>query len=635
MQLASSKSLISTGFMVITVLMIALILLWNHNVEQNNSNLERVVNEDRQTHLIATMRDAAYRRAISLHRIYELQDIFDRDEELQKFHSLFQVFIEARDELMRQGMPANRAKLWEEAKGILQNGGQMQNEVASLLMAGRDGKARELLLTQVVPLQDQFMAIIDRMLDQQKARVSDRMTAVRDANDRTYTLIMLLFATMMAFSIFTFLIFRRTRNTEDSLVEQGTRIRALYEVASKAGLSTDENMKEMLELGCSMLGMEIGKVCRIDREERTNTFLSVWAHQGLDVKAGTVMPLDRTFCSITTTLSEPLAIHNVAKSEYGKVFSHLAAYVATVIYVRGQPFGTVNFSSNHARQSPFTDIDKDLVNLMGAWVSVSLEREISKQELEQAKDEAETANRTKSTFLANMSHELRTPLNAIIGYSEMLKEEAEDNHLEAYLKDLVRITSSGKHLLSLINDVLDLSKIEAGKMGLYCEEVAIKDIFDDVVATVEPLVSKKENQFITECPQNIGEMFTDVTKLKQVLLNLLSNSAKFTEKGMIQFSVRRTRIQDVDWIYFRVEDSGIGITREQMTKIFQAFSQADASTTRRYGGTGLGLPISRHMCRMMGGDILVDGEYGKGSSFTLGIPANVSSELIAMYNEAG
>jgi len=519
-------------------------------------------------------------------------------------------------------MPASRKALWEEAREVLKQGGEVQNEVAELLLANEDARARVLLLANVMPLQKQFIAIMDKMLVAQKNHVLDQMKLAQTSNDTTYKLIMLLFTTMLAFSLFTFLIFQRTRSAEDALVEQGQRIRALYEVASSAG-TTEDTMQRMLELGCKMLEMEIGKVCEINHEENTNSFLSVWAYEGLDVKAGTVMPLDKTFCSITTTLSEPLALHHVARSEYSKRFSHLSAYVATIIYVRGEPFGTVNFSSNHPRNAVFTDFDKDLVNLMGAWVSVALERELANKELENARDEAEMANRTKSTFLANMSHELRTPLNAIIGYSEMLKEEAEAKHDDNYFKDLLRITSSGKHLLSLINDVLDLSKIEAGKMELYLESCLIKNVFEEVVETIEPLVQKNNNQFIVECPDNMGSMNTDITKIKQVLLNLLSNAAKFTNNGVITFSVRTSMIRDVEWVYWRVEDTGIGITRDQMTKIFQAFSQADASTTRRFGGTGLGLPISRHMCRMMGGDILVDGIEGQGSAFTLGLPANV------------
>ena len=244
-------------------------------------------------------------------------------------------------------------------------------------------------------------------------------------------------------------------------------------------------------------------------------------------------------------------------------------------------------------------------------------------ELMAARDQALEANRAKSTFLANMSHELRTPLNAIIGYSELIEEELEDEGLDSYIPDLHKIQTAASHLLSLINDILDLSKIEAGKMDLFLEIVDVPKTIEDVITTVTPMIQKNGNTLEVNCPPDAGTMYTDLTKLRQVLFNLLSNSSKFTEKGVVKLDVSRSPINGTDWMTFVVKDSGIGMTPEQLERLFQDFSQADASTTRKYGGTGLGLAISQRFAQMMGGDITVTSEAGKGSTFTVKVLANV------------
>jgi signal transduction histidine kinase/DNA-binding response OmpR family regulator len=225
----------------------------------------------------------------------------------------------------------------------------------------------------------------------------------------------------------------------------------------------------------------------------------------------------------------------------------------------------------------------------------------------------EMASEHKSAFLASMSHELRTPLNAIIGYSEMLYEAAQDEGQEEFLPDLAKIRDAGRHLLGLINDILDLSKIEAGKMDLYLEEVDLAGLIEEVRSIVEPLMMANANRLEIVCPAAVGMFYTDRTKLKQSLLNLLSNAGKFTHDGRVKLEVRPALTE----ISFIVSDTGIGMTEEQQGRLFQAFSQADASTTRQYGGTGLGLAISKHFCEMLGGSIAVESAPGRGSTFTI------------------
>ena len=254
-----------------------------------------------------------------------------------------------------------------------------------------------------------------------------------------------------------------------------------------------------------------------------------------------------------------------------------------------------------------------------------LEHEAAQNALKE-KLQAESANKAKSQFLANMSHELRTPLNAIIGYSEMLREEVVNNSHPNLTNDLAKIYGAGKTLLALINDVLDLSKIEAGRMQLYLEDVKVNLLVDEVVGIVNPMAGKNDDRIELDCPEGIGTIKVDIMKLRQSLLNLLSNAVKFTKGGKIVLSVRREVLNGEEWIKFRVTDSGIGLSDSQIETLFDAFSQADMSTTRRYGGTGLGLTISQKFCRLMGGEITVESELGKGSLFTISLPVVIKEQ---------
>ena len=292
----------------------------------------------------------------------------------------------------------------------------------------------------------------------------------------------------------------------------------------------------------------------------------------------------------------------------------------------------LKISERHTAEGGIVGVFTDITELK--------EREVQLNELvdrlADARDEAMQATLAKSRFLANMSHELRTPLNAIIGYSEILQEDAADKGDKEPIGDLQKIESAGRHLLGLINNILDLSKIEAGKMDIFIEEVDLQALVNEVLSIVKPLADKNENVIVVRCPAGIGSFRSDQTKVKQCLLNLLSNSNKFTSKGTLTLSVAR---EEGSRVCFRVSDTGIGMTDEQLGRLFEAFSQADASTTKRFGGTGLGLAITKHFCTMLGGDVTVESRLGSGSTFTIRLPdqgvAATSAELPAPTYVAG
>ncbi|MDP4025090.1 response regulator [Methylobacterium sp. NEAU 140] len=277
------------------------------------------------------------------------------------------------------------------------------------------------------------------------------------------------------------------------------------------------------------------------------------------------------------------------------------------------------------RGVPVLAEDGTLREWVGTCVDITDRRE-AEAAVERAREAAEAANRAKSQFIANMSHELRTPLSAVIGYSEMLGEELEDIGQAALLPDLRKIEAAARHLLSLINDVLDISKIEAGRVTAAGETFPVSDLIRDVCDATGALVAKKGNRFVLDAADDLGAMHQDQTKIRQCLVNLIGNAAKFTEGGTITLTVRRHREAEADWVSLAVADTGIGLSREQIGRLFERFVQADESTTRQFGGTGLGLAITRAFCQAMGGDIGVESEPGRGATFTIRLPATLSAE---------
>jgi PAS domain S-box-containing protein len=278
------------------------------------------------------------------------------------------------------------------------------------------------------------------------------------------------------------------------------------------------------------------------------------------------------------------------------------------------------------RREMFERLDELVAQRTAALEQEIAERKRTEQELNKAMRAAEAANLAKSQFLASMSHELRTPLNAVIGYSEMLMEEAEDTGSEELVPDLQRIRNAGKHLLGIINDILDLSKVEAGKIELYIESVDLPELIDEIIDTVRPLAQTNGNELSLSLELTGATITTDITRVRQVLFNLLSNACKFTEQGRVTLRVQELVVNGEGWLRCDVADTGVGIKADQISKLFKPFTQADASTSRRFGGTGLGLSISDQFAQMLGGRIELTSEYGVGSTFTLWLPTNHSQQ---------
>src|SRR6202048_346552 len=410
----------------------------------------------------------------------------------------------------------------------------------------------------------------------------------------------------------------------------------LITVAANEASTVDEAMRTALDGVCAHTRWPVGHVhlkdsagallstslWHLDNPERYKTFRKI--SEAMTFATGTGLPgrvlEERKPAWIVDVTKDDNFPRSKAAQDTG-----LRAGFAFPVLVGEEVAAVMEFFSDEPAEPD------DAVLTIMAHVGSQLGRVIERR---RAEDALKLASQHKSQFLANMSHELRTPLNAIIGITEMLQEDARDSNREDEFEPLDRVVRAARHLLVLINDILDLSKIEAGKMDLHLGCFAIAPVVQDVVNTVGTLAAKNENSLRIECPPEIGFMCADQTRIRQALLNLVSNAAKFTENGTITISIRRTVAETGEWIVISVSDTGIGLTAEQKGRLFQDFVQADASTTRRYGGTGLGLAISRRFCQMMGGDITVESEPGQGSTFTIRLPADGTSSQVPMLPES-
>ena len=620
---------VALGFVSILALIVYVMIIWANNASSHTGNLKTLAERQTQTRLLANMLYAAQQRSLHLHQMLDTTDPFELDDTFIQFSQNGAMYIENREQLLETQLSKEELEILKDVDKLAGFGSSSKKNVVSLIKQGQISAARKLLYEDVIPNQSSLTHKLRTIFESQRSTTENTLQDAANKHNTSSWMISFLGSIALLLGIFTVFVVRRTARTESQLHGQARWTRALYDISSMSGLSPDQQITETLKLGCQLLNLEIGKVCQIDDTRQINHFLNVVAPKDSNIQGGLEIPLPRTFCSIAIESDNPIAIPHVKNSCYSEhacyEFSYIECYIAAPLFVNGVKFGTVNFSSTTPRDS-FSEDAIELVKLITNWVGVTLERKIA-HKISVAKETAEAANETKSNFLANMSHELRTPLTAILGYNEMLIEEVVSDDNTEYLPDLKKIKIAGQHLLSLIDDILDLSKIEAGKMEINLEHFALKPLIEEVYNTVLPMLDKNNNTFLLEYDDSISIIKADLTKIRQILFNLLSNAGKFTDDGLIKLSVMAEKLDSENWIMFSVRDTGIGMSREQLNRLFISFSQAEEATQRKYGGTGLGLSITYRLCQLMGGSINVDSVPGVGTTFTVRIPAVVSSQF--------
>lgn len=425
------------------------------------------------------------------------------------------------------------------------------------------------------------------------------------------------------------------------IMEQTEQLESISKVAQlvNSTLDTDEVMKTVMERLNRVFDFSIMAILFLEKEKETLCLDRIRGDipdAGAEYLQGFHIPLSEQHSAFTMPVrtKQPRYLPDVSADAGSSEGVSAAIYklvpaksVLTFPLIKDDEVQGVLAFANTNKHFYLDDADIEHIDHYVTYIVTALRNASDYREIQEARAAADAANKAKSQFLANMSHELRTPMNAVIGYSEMLEEEAEDQGLDDLIPDLQKIRSAGNHLLQLINDVLDLSKIEADKVELYHESFDIKHLLIDAEATATPLAHKNGNRFEHEQLNELGDAFQDQTKMRQVVLNLLSNAAKFTNDGLIHVTADRTRHGDTDWLTVNVTDTGIGMTTEQLERVFDPFSQADSSTTREYGGTGLGLSISRKFCELMGGTLTAQSEKGTGSTFTMKVPTGTQQSI--------
>ncbi len=431
---------------------------------------------------------------------------------------------------------------------------------------------------------------------------------------------------------------RQLQGKNQQVMAQAEQLASLSEVAKlvNSTLDIDQIMNTIMEQLNREFDFTLMAIMFLDKEKETLNLdrLRVrddTAETLVEYLQGLHIPLSEKESTFTIAISSkvPQYLADVSRGKgaaegvSAEIYQRIPAksLIAFPLIQDDEAIGVLTFA-NTEKHFFLQDEDIDHIGRYVTYIVSALRNASDFREIQEARAAADNANKAKSQFLANMSHELRTPMNAVIGYSEMLEEEAQDQGLDDLIPDLQKIRSASHQLLDLINDVLDLSKIEADKVDLYSELINPDDLLADIEATAMPLFTKNNNRFEFEKINDLGAIFVDQARLSQVILNLLSNAAKFTREGLIRLTAERTLHDESDWLVVKVIDSGIGMTPDQLERIFNPFSQADASITREFGGTGLGLSISGKLCEMMGGTLSAESQKDVGSTFTVKIPVD-------------
>lgn len=622
------------GFLTIVMIITVVGTRWYNDMNRASHRIHEIVDEHEETKFVFTMRDIAIDRTILLHRMANVEDPFARNDMYIRFLGMAEDFIKARDQLLKYLYAdadkfSDELETWESTRPLLMQGSEIQQRTAELILSDRLPEARHLLETELSPHQVKVMDKLYQLYSLQQLQI-DRYLEDQSADVQgSFGQISALAVVTVFLLLFTVFVVRRNQKTETDLLIQGERVETLYNVTANTGETLPQQIQSMLVEGMKLFDLDCAGLCRVDKTGNTIEVINVVGDQEIQSFINTSNTQNSLYRYVLSA-ADVVMIPDLRSFVYSDCYTNMGAFIATKITVNNEPFGVLLFAAKHPKPKGFSTSDRNLLRLMGNWISVSMERLEEHKTLQSAIKDAESANNAKSQFLANMSHEIRTPLMGVIGYAELLlDDDLEENER---LRNIQTIIGSGQHLLTVINDILDVSKIEAGKILAENISVPVFELMEDVGMLLIPKVKEKNLEFILNyqfpLPENI---ITDVVRLKQILINIIGNAIKFTEQGHIAISIGYDNVDNK--MYFRIEDTGIGLTPQQKERIFAPFEQAENGTARKYGGTGLGLTLSKRLANILGGDIRVESTYGKGSMFSISIAAGEVDKSELIYHQ--
>jgi len=631
---------IGLGLVVLIGTTFTLCLNWYQTTQRHDVTNHALSTLQLKRQLILNMSNVIHNRAGSLSRLATMTDDFSFDDEYLLFSSFSSHFVNSKHLLLQYHVAdSEERREWEKvfaATNILSKNAYTTIEY---LINSAPNTARQHYLTNYMPALEALAKLFSgriRDVTKQEKILINKIVRYEHAVNQLVVYIMMAFTSLGVVTFTLLILFMRLYFKSTAAVS--ATIGNLADLFSQQVLSSEEQIERLLKYGCFLLNMDTGALSKLSQDSSTALLLNYYSTAD-NVAPGNTVSTDRTFCSaIHTANVEIVSINQPNNDINSRPLLHnnsdFTSYMACKIYQNGSVFGVLYFS-NSTQCQDFTPTMKHVLSLISGWISYILANKYYSEELRQSRLDAENANTLKNSFLSNISHELRTPLNAIIGYSDLLVDELVGDNNKTSGKDAKRISESGNHLLSLINEILDLSYIEADKFDLQSDYFNFNRVFEQITESVNLEMERNQNTLAFDKSDSDIILYTDKTRLTQVLVTILNIASQFNQKSKIHLGAKTLQSAGKDWLEVKITDFGIKMSDDQISRIFKPFTQADSSFDQVYGGTGLELTISKRICQLMGGDIHVEKDAQSNTVFKVTIPSNVISQNYANYSKAG
>jgi len=609
-----------------------------------------VVAQQALAYAVLAIQTNLYRRSNLIQEIDNTASLQAQIEVYQRYKEMPWFDVAALMPLIKVTSPASFSLVQDEKRYLIESTNRLYANVDRLIEMGKSLEAMAVFRAEIRVIQHAFFNGVEHALHRIDAgyipdSAHSYPGAVSTLNllmakNSDFPIIVLLGCVGVILSLLLFLLVTRGAKQKAVVNRKNDWLQELQQLIFQPDQKVDQKTEALLDLTCRLLDMDIAIVERLDLGEKTTTIMHIITPYDFPLKKGIVFPAEKTLCHASLSSAEPLTIGDISKSEYKNhplvTLLGIQSYVGTAIMVGDQVFGVVSFSTRKPAKIHFSDDDLGLLNFVAGWIGMTTEHQLEEQVREAAVANAEAANRSKSAFLASMSHEIRTPLTAILGFSDMLRDSRQSQEDINY--EIDAIIKSGLHLQRIVNDILDLSKIEAGQLSIESLALDMSMLVLDIESMFAAQARRQGITFDIEYDFPLpATMVTDPTRLKQILFNLCSNAIKFTESGGVKVKIALSKNQQQ--LIFSISDTGIGMDEKEISRLFKPFSQATTSTTRKFGGTGLGLCISKHLAKNLGGDVVVSSKKGKGSTFEVSTAVGDLTDCqwfhsrAALYNE--